>query len=109
MYINLSKKEYKMLKELRKKNKSRSRLCRKSGSYSRLTHLIESGLVISDFYGDTDREASFMLTDAGRAYLRDRKDEYLDDQVHEFIFSILLPIVLTAITYIITDAIAKSL
>lgn len=93
-----------MLKLLKRKSKSRSQLCRKIGSVSRLTHLLELGFVISDFDGYTISEASFSLTDSGNAYLQDHKDEYFDDQIHQLVFSILLPVVLAFVTTVITNA-----
>ena len=105
MYIELSKKEYKMLKKLKRKSKSRSQLCRKSGSVTRLTHLLELNFVVSDFDGYATREALFSLTDSGRTYLQDYKDEYMDDQIHELVFSILLPIILSIVASAITSRI----
>ena len=101
--MNIFDKDYKMLKTLENGAKSRTELCDgTNAAYSRLTHLIERGLIISDSWEPVPgQETKFRLSGEGRAYIQDCEDEEKRKNILWFIKDIITPIGLTIITNII--------
>ena len=100
MNIEITRAEYKLLKYIAGKTRTRSQVSKQTKeSNVRVVRLLDLGFVNID---TQNKEAVYYVTDVGRAYIQDRKSDKFAYYIEKIIFSFAIPIVVAIITAMIT-------